>query len=68
LVHNLQVIPNAALEPFDPIDVVLWPGQQPTRMIIDSMVLPLTIDSVGSITTRIPLATEGLQLGLGVLA
>jgi hypothetical protein len=47
---------------------VLWPGQQPTRMIVDSMVLPLSIDTAGSITTRIPLATEGLQLGLGVLA
>jgi hypothetical protein len=68
LVHNLEVIPNPALEPFDPIDVVLWPGQQATRMIIDSMVLPLTVDTPGSITTRIPLATEGLQLGLGVLA
>lgn len=68
LVHSLQVIPNPALEPMDPIDVVLWPGQQATRMIVDSMVLPLSIDSPGSVTTRIPLATEGLQLGLGVLA
>lgn len=67
LVHNLEVIPNPALEPFDPIDVVLWPGQQPTRMILDSMTLPLAIDTTGTITTRIPLATEGLQLGLGIL-
>lgn len=68
LVHTLQVIPNPALQPFDPIDVIVWPGTNPVRAIIDSMVLPLNVNKPGQIITRIPLATEGLSLGLGVLA
>lgn len=68
LVFTLQVIPNPAVEPFDPIDVIVWPGTEPVRAIVDSMTLPLNIARSGQIITRIPLATEGLQLGLGVLA
>ncbi|MGH3546679.1 MAG: DUF5047 domain-containing protein [Pseudonocardiaceae bacterium] len=67
LVNTLQVISNPAIEPFDPIDVVLWPGMAPVRAIVDSMIIPLSYDTPGTIVTRIPLATEGLQLGLGVL-
>lgn len=68
LVNTLQVISNPAIQPFDPIDVVLWPGMAATRCIVDSMIIPLTYDTPGTIVTRIPLATEGLQLGLGVLS
>jgi hypothetical protein len=68
LVYTLQVIPNPALQPFDPIDVIPWPDYNPTRAIIDTMTLPLNVNKPAQIITRIPLATEGLQLGLGVLA
>lgn len=68
LTYTLQVIPNPALQPFDPIDVIPWPDFNPTRAIIDSMTLPLNVNKPGQVITRIPLATEGLQLGLGVLA
>lgn len=67
LVFTLTVIPNPALEPFDVIDVVMRPGLAPVRAIIDTMVIPLASDVPGTITTRIPTATEGFGLGLGLL-
>lgn len=68
LTFTLQTIPNPALQPFDPIDVIVWPNTNPVRAIVDSMTLPLNVNKPAQVITRIPLATEGLQLGLGVLA
>jgi hypothetical protein len=65
--NTLTVIPNPALETNDPIDVIYRPGMDPVRCIIDSMVMPLTAALTGTITTRIPTATEGYGLGLGFL-
>jgi uncharacterized protein DUF5047 len=67
LVFTLTVIPNPALEPFDVVDVVMRPGLTPVRAIIDTVVIPLASDTPGSIVTRIPTATEGFGLGLGLL-
>jgi hypothetical protein len=67
LVNTLTVVPNPALETNDPIDVVYRPGLDPVRCIIDSIVLPLVSNTSGTITTRIPTATEGYGLGLGFL-
>lgn len=67
LVFTLSVIPNPALEPFDVIDVVMRPGMTPVRAIIDTIQWPLTSGTLGTITTRIPTATEGFGLGLGLL-
>jgi hypothetical protein len=35
--------------------------------MINTIVIPLTGDTPGQIVTRIPTATEGLSLGLGIL-
>lgn len=68
LEHTLRVVSNPALEPNDPIDVVLRPEFPPFRCFVDTITIPLTAGTPGTITTRIPTATEGLSLGLGILA
>jgi uncharacterized protein DUF5047 len=65
--NTLTVIPNPALETNDVIDLIYRPGMDPVRCIIDSIILPLDSVSTGTITTRIPTATEGYGLGLGFL-
>jgi hypothetical protein len=35
--------------------------------MLDTITIPLTANTPGTITTRIPTATEGLSLGLGIL-
>jgi hypothetical protein len=67
LSFTLKVKPNPALECNDPIDVVVRPDFPPSRCMIDTIVIPLTADQPGQIVTRIPTATEGLSLGLGIL-
>jgi hypothetical protein len=67
LTFTLQVVPNPALETNDPIDVVIRRDVPPFRCFVDTIVIPLTADQPGTITTRIPTATEGLSLGLGIL-
>jgi uncharacterized protein DUF5047 len=67
LEYTLKVVPNPALEPNDPIDVILRPEFPPFRCFVDTITIPLTANTPGSITTRIPTATEGLSLGLGIL-
>lgn len=67
LVFTLSMIPNPALEPFDVIDVVMRPGLTPVRAIIDTIILPLSSNTLATVTTRIPTATEGFGLGLGLL-
>lgn len=68
LTYTLQVVPNPALQTNDPIDVIIRPGFTPSRCFIDTITIPLTAGTPGQITTRIPTATEGLSLGLGILA
>lgn len=67
LTLTLGVICNPALEPNDTIDVILRPEQTPFRCIVDSVEIPLVANQPGKVITRIPTATEGLGLGLGVL-
>ena len=64
---TLQVVCNPALECNDPLDIVMRPDLKPARCMLDTIVIPLTADTPGTITTRIPTATEGLSLGLGIL-
>ncbi|MGH3986928.1 MAG: DUF5047 domain-containing protein [Pseudonocardiaceae bacterium] len=68
LEHTLRVVCNPALEPNDPIDVVVRPEFPAFRCFVDTITIPLTANTAGTITTRIPTATEGLSLGLGILA
>jgi hypothetical protein len=68
LTYTLSVICNPALQTNDPIDVILRPGFAPYRCFIDSITYPLSAKTPGTIITRIPTATEGLSLGLGILA
>jgi hypothetical protein len=35
--------------------------------MLDTIMIPLVANQLGTITTRIPTATEGLSLGLGIL-
>jgi hypothetical protein len=67
LTFTLKVVCNPALECNDPIDVVMRPDFPPSRCMIDTIIIPLTADQPGQIITRIPTATEGLSLGLGIL-
>jgi hypothetical protein len=67
LTYTLKVVCNPALEPNDPIDVIMRPDLPPFRCFIDTIIIPLTADQPGQIVTRIPTATEGLSLGLGIL-
>lgn len=67
LTFTLQTICNPAIEPNDPIDVIMRPGVAPFRCIVDSIVVPLKANVLGRVITRIPTATEGLGLGLGIL-
>jgi hypothetical protein len=67
LTYTLSVVSNPALECNDPIDVVVRPDLAPFRCMLDTIVIPLTANVPGTITTRIPTATEGLSLGLGIL-
>lgn len=64
---TLSVVCNPALECNDPIDVVMRPDFTPQRCMLDTITIPLTAGTPGTITTRIPTATEGLSLGLGIL-
>jgi len=64
---TLSVVCNPALECNDPIDVVMRPDFPPQRCMLDTITIPLTAGTPGTITTRIPTATEGLSLGLGLL-
>lgn len=67
LMFTLTTVCNPALECNDPIDVVMRPGLKPIRAVIDSVEIPLAPNQPGKIITRIPTATEGYALGLGVL-
>jgi hypothetical protein len=67
LTFTMQVVPNPALECNDPLDVILRPDFKPFRCMLDTIVIPLKANVPGTITTRIPTATEGLALGLGIL-
>lgn len=67
LTYTLQVVCNPALQTNDPIDVIIRPEFPASRAMIDQIIIPLTADTPGQITTRIPTATEGLSLGLGIL-
>lgn len=67
LTYTIKVICNPAIETNDPIDVVMRPGMTPSRCMVDTIEIPLTSGELGTITTRIPTATEGLSLGLGIL-
>jgi hypothetical protein len=65
--YTLSVVPNPALECNDPLDVVIRPDLAPQRCMLDTITIPLTANTPGMIVTRIPTATEGLSLGLGIL-
>lgn len=68
LAFTLKVVSNPALEMNDPLDVVIRPDAPPFRCMLDTIAIPLVAGTPGTITTRIPTATEGLSLGLGILA
>jgi hypothetical protein len=64
---TIQTICNPALECNDPLDVSVRPGFPLQRCMLDTIMIPLVANQLGTITTRIPTATEGLSLGLGIL-
>jgi hypothetical protein len=64
---TISTICNPALECNDPLDVSVRPGFPLQRCMLDTIMIPLVANQFGTITTRIPTATEGLSLGLGIL-